>query len=323
MSDGFHIRSGSKRPETLDVSGFAITAFSLAMVFGAALLTDLDASIIPAKSIDLRATSMPSPSPFLPTLTPTPAHVVSTVPPSASLLTTAPSLAPIPVQPSEPPREAPCPIPAGWTRYVVVPGDTIAGLASRTGLSSPAVLQANCLTSASIRAGQELFLPSHGTQVHTPTSIPCGPPPGWKVYMVQSGDTLYSLSRRCGASIEAIQHANCMQTSAVYTGYALYLPFLPVLPSRPPLVTELPTAMPTAKPTSTAEPTPTPSVSATGEPATVTPSSTSTPTEEPPDKATATRTPEPATADTATPTSTSTVTPSSSDTPSPTPTEIA
>jgi hypothetical protein len=57
-----------------------------------------------------------------------------------------------------------------------------------------------------------------------PRLYPCGPPLGWVVYVVQSGDHLYSLSRRFGVGIEAIRQANCLSDYTIYAGQALYLP---------------------------------------------------------------------------------------------------
>jgi formylglycine-generating enzyme required for sulfatase activity len=62
-------------------------------------------------------------------------------------------------------------------------------------------------------------------------AVPCGPPLGWVVYIVQPGDTLFSLSRRFGVSIESIRHANCLSSYTVYNGGAIYLPPQPPTPT--------------------------------------------------------------------------------------------
>ncbi len=111
------------------------------------------------------------------------------------------------------------------------------------------------------------FLPSFTpTFTFTPigeanvTSIPtvylCGPPPGWVLYTVQPGDTLYRLSRVLGVSITEIQSANCLgNETLIRSGEKLYLPRIPptpILPTSPvppifiPTVTPLPTESPTA-----------------------------------------------------------------------------
>ena len=58
----------------------------------------------------------------------------------------------------------------------------------------------------------------------TPRSTPCGPPLDWITYYVRPGDTLFSLSRRFGVSVWAIQNANCLSGSTIYVGQALFLP---------------------------------------------------------------------------------------------------
>lgn len=86
----------------------------------------------------------------------------------------------------------------------------------------------------------------------------CGPPPGWVLYTVQSGDTLYRLSRSVGVSVAEIQWANCLGNSTtIRNGQQLFLPRIPpppLLPTTPPppvfipTITPLPTESPTATP---------------------------------------------------------------------------
>ncbi len=63
----------------------------------------------------------------------------------------------------------PCTPPEGWTVYVVRPGDTLYSLALRYGVSIEDIMEANCLMSYYIYAGQRLYLPSP-TPTATPTS---------------------------------------------------------------------------------------------------------------------------------------------------------
>lgn len=72
------------------------------------------------------------------------------------------------------------------------------------------------------------------TPTATPTTIPgqCNNTPvNWIPYVVQKGDTLYSLSIRSGASMDAIKHANCLESDHLVAGTVIYLPSTPpVLP---------------------------------------------------------------------------------------------
>jgi LysM repeat protein len=101
----------------------------------------------------------------------------------------------------------------------------------------------------------------------------CGPPPGWVIYTVQPGDTLYRLSRSVGVSIAEIQWANCLGNSTtIRNGQQLFLPRIPpppVLPTTPPPPVFIPTVtpLPTESPTATAPPaTPVPTETLTMEP---------------------------------------------------------
>ncbi len=112
----------------------------------------------------------------------------------------------------------------------------------------------------------------------------CGAPSGWVQYVIRAGDTLSSLSRAYGVSLQQIQSANCMGSSiGLYAGTVIYVPFyLP--PSYP---TVVPTAIPTLAPTKqpTVKPTVAPTIAPTTAP-TVAPT-TAIPTEVPTDAPTA------------------------------------
>jgi LysM repeat protein len=259
---------------------------------------------------------------FPPSLTPTSSPVVET--PTA---TWTPQATPIPTWPPTFTPTPPCLPPASWRPYVVQPGDTLLILATRYGTSTGAIMQANCLSSPTLYPGQHLYLPPvymtptptpvHMTPTPTPTYItptptlsptPCEPPADWQIYVVQRGDTLYSLAQRYNTTVYAIVQANCLTSQAIYVGQNLYLPPLPATPT--PTVTHIPTSTPTATwtptftatPTDTATPTITPTYTATPTaPATptITPTATETPTTVPP---TATATLSPSATSTASPT---------------------
>ncbi|MCS7282792.1 MAG: LysM peptidoglycan-binding domain-containing protein [Anaerolineae bacterium] len=197
-----------------------------------------------------------------------------------------------------------CAPPAGWLPYTVRRGDTLYGLAWRSGVSPLLIIQGNCLGTDFLQAGRVVYLPP--TFFVTPTRVPCGPPPGWVRYFVQPGDTLWNLSFRLGVSIEAIRLANCMTDYVLRVGQPLYLPAYPppLTPTRTP--TRLPTAVYTATPTPSLTPTPT-----------GTPTGTPTPTSTPARTETPTVTPTPTPTDTPTPTPLPTATPLPSPTPTP------
>lgn len=180
-------------------------------------------------------------SPVIPTLTSQPA-------PSATF---TPTLTPLPA----------CPIPAGWMA-VVLPSDELSqALALRYGISVEELASANCwdYPPSTVLAGTSLFIPEMEVEATSTPSEGCGlaggqicptlssspsPTPtltktcqkrtDWPVYIVRSGDTLFSLSNRIGVSINLLQQANCMGNSTVLRrGQALYVPRLPAPPVLP------------------------------------------------------------------------------------------
>jgi LysM repeat protein len=67
------------------------------------------------------------------------------------------------------------PIPAGWVVYEIQSGDTLYNISTwYPGTSAERLIQANCLTSATIRPGQNLYVPN--------------PPPQAKIYGIVFSD---------------------------------------------------------------------------------------------------------------------------------------
>jgi len=104
-----------------------------------------------------------------------------------------------------------------------------------------------------------------GTFTAMPTVHLCSLTSSWPLYTVRPGDTLFSLARASGSSVEALMAANCLQDVQIYPGQGLYLPRLPYVPPTPtatpstsptptdtPSMTSTPTDFPRATPTPTA-----------------------------------------------------------------------
>ncbi len=69
--------------------------------------------------------------------------------------------------------------------------------------------------------------PTHTSTPHLPTLTPTRTPtptPQYIIYVVRAGDTLYSLSRRYGVSVEAIMTANQLTDSNIRIGQQLLIP---------------------------------------------------------------------------------------------------
>ncbi len=137
--------------------------------------------------------------------------------------------------------------PAGWVSYTVQSGDTLYALSRHTGAAVDEIVQVNCLEAKVFATNMQIFLP-----MRPPPRIVCGPPAWWEQYMVQAGDTLFSLARRRGTTVSQIMNANCMVSVRLYTGRQIYLP--PGEATAVPTVTPVPSPTRKPRPTKTAVP---------------------------------------------------------------------
>ena len=92
----------------------------------------------------------------------------------------------------------PCP---GGFPYQIQAGDTLFALAGRFNTTVEAIVAANPgIDPENLQIGQTICIPRAG-----------GPPrpcPGGRIYVIQAGDTLYSLAQRFNTTVEAIMRAN-------------------------------------------------------------------------------------------------------------------
>ncbi len=225
-----------------------------------------------------------------PTSTSFPTQIIMvTQRPGEPTYTPSPTIAPSLTQTVAPPTT--CPPPAGWSPIFIQPGDTIESIAQTHNTTTNLIKQANCLVSNNLIPGTIIYVPG----APPPTSIPCGPPPGWVYYIVQPGDTLYSIGRAYGVSVAQLQTANCLGSSTtIRGGQRLYVPNVPtiipsltstksVTPTPEPSSTSTrvpPSLTPTYIPPSNTPVTPTGTPPSPTEPATETPSPTATETDE-------------------------------------------
>jgi LysM repeat protein len=138
---------------------------------------------------------------------------------------------------------------SGASYYVVRPGDTLADIAIKLGVSSSVLAKANGITDPDfIYVGQRLLVPGQGatatpetpapTPVQatavvaaTPTGVAATPTPGAAtaggaptVYTVRSGDTLNKIAARFGMTVKAIMAANGLTNpDFIYVGERLVL----------------------------------------------------------------------------------------------------
>jgi len=96
------------------------------------------------------------------------------------------------------------------TSYTVRKNDTLYSLSKKYNISIKQLMEVNGLTSEKIKAGQQLLVPDHSIKSSN-------------LYIVQKGDTLYSLAKKSGVSMKELKKINHLQTEKVYIGQKLKL----------------------------------------------------------------------------------------------------
>ncbi|MBS3921126.1 MAG: LysM peptidoglycan-binding domain-containing protein [Deltaproteobacteria bacterium] len=106
-------------------------------------------------------------------------------------------------------------------RYTVKSGDSLYTIAKSYGISVEALKEANGLEGSYLKPKQVLVIPN-------PKKRPAGNAvqrvsPETESYIVKQGDSLYTISKRVGLSVEEIKRLNELQTNALKTGQILIL----------------------------------------------------------------------------------------------------
>ena len=105
--------------------------------------------------------------------------------------------------------------------YIVKKGDSLWSIANQNGTTVDALKQYNNLTSDSLSIGQVIEIPS-ATTIVTPSEDDIINEEN--LYVVQSGDTLWSISRRFGVSVQDIKTANNLTSDILTIGTNLIIP---------------------------------------------------------------------------------------------------
>lgn len=108
-------------------------------------------------------------------------------------------------------------------RYIVQRGDTLFLIAQRFGVSLEALIAANpqLPNPDRIFPGQVLLLPRPGEPPRPPVA-----PPGFLLYVVRRGDTMWSIARRFGLELQKVIDANPQveDPNRIFPGQMLFLP---------------------------------------------------------------------------------------------------
>jgi len=105
----------------------------------------------------------------------------------------------------------PAMMPPNGTRYIVRSGDTLWGIAQRFGITVEELKTMNRLTNDQLFVGQELIILE---------KIEERP----KIYIVQKGDTLWSLAKRFRVTINDLKVANQLVDDRIFIGQELIIP---------------------------------------------------------------------------------------------------
>lgn len=190
--------------------------------FQNAMLSNADGMAISASTSGVSIV-VGSTSTFTPTTTPTP---TATLPSGPTPTTAPPTSTPTPTTasptatpgPAPSPTSTPVPLPTatpqpGGFFYTVRLGDNLFRLALRFGTTIQAIAQANGIVNPRrIYVGQVLWIPAGGGSQPT-------------VYVVQRGDTLYSIARRFGTTYQVLAAVNGLSNPRlIYVGQRLTIP---------------------------------------------------------------------------------------------------
>lgn len=99
----------------------------------------------------------------------------------------------------------------GYITYTVVSGDTLYAIARRYDTTVDAIKKLNNLTSNTLSIGQILKIPVSNNI-------------NYFNYVVQSGDTLYSIARRYNTTVDTIKSINNLTSNTLNIGEVLLLP---------------------------------------------------------------------------------------------------
>ncbi len=111
----------------------------------------------------------------------------------------------------------------GPNQYVVQPGDYLAKIATRYGISIKMLKDANNLLSDFIYPGQILAVPPRPT-VTNPTRTTTALPPGARTHVVKAGDQVIKIARTYAVPVDQLLQANGLTSDRLRIGQVLFVP---------------------------------------------------------------------------------------------------
>lgn len=105
--------------------------------------------------------------------------------------------------------------------YVIKRGDSLWKIANEYGVSINDLIAANNLNNTTLKVGDVLYIPNRDNTSNTPTA-----PEDDNVieYVVQRGDSLYSISQKYGVSVSELQSYNNLTSNTLTVGQIIRIP---------------------------------------------------------------------------------------------------
>lgn len=103
--------------------------------------------------------------------------------------------------------------------YTVKAGDTLSTIASRYGVSVVRLKRANRLSGDSLRIGDRLEIPTLVAVSEVPKRVAQS-----RTHRVRSGESLYTIGKRYGVSVDRIKAANGLRRNTIRVGQELVIP---------------------------------------------------------------------------------------------------
>ena len=212
------------------------------------------------------STTAPAADPFAPVGAPvtSPVTPAPAVPTAVGAHPTAAPAAPAVVDTGmAPPAAAPLDAAGPVQQYKVAKGDNFYTIAKKNKITVAKLTAANPgVDSAKLKIGQSLNIPAPAVApAAAPTASATAAAPeatggATTTYEVKSGDTLFGISKKTGASVKAIRAANNMKTDRINVGMKLKIPAkatasAPAAPAPEPVITAPAAVTPPPAPIST------------------------------------------------------------------------
>lgn len=105
-------------------------------------------------------------------------------------------------------------------RYTVQRGDSLWKIANQYGVSVDDIIEANNLSGTTLSIGQQLIIPTSSSEPVPPSEEENTT----QLYVVKSGDSLYSIARAFGTTVSDLRKINNLTTDILQIGQLLKIP---------------------------------------------------------------------------------------------------